>query len=216
MTGAMSKVTSLSKIAVFYGVRPYRAGEVLRWARQRRQSTIESRLPWWPFAAINGVAASLPPEAVVFEFGGGGSTLWLADLGAQVTVAEHDREWFEVLCQQLGDTATTLLSEPSTEGTISSVKTPGKFFDEYVGLIAAQPAGRFDLVIVDGRARVECGLAAMSKIRPGGIMLLDDSHRLRYEPLREALSGWARTDHRGLKIGSNKVAQTTTWVKPGP
>jgi hypothetical protein len=215
MTGAMSKVTSLSKIAVFYGVRPYRAGEVLRWARQRRQSTIESRLPWWPFAAINGVSAALPPDPVVFEFGGGGSTLWLADLGAQVTVAEHDREWFEVLRQQLGDTAETLLSEPATHGTIGSVKTPGKFFDDYVGLIAAQPDERFDLVIVDGRARVECGLAAMPKIRPGGILLLDDSHRPRYEPLWQALSGWVRTDYRGLKIGSNKVAQTSTWVKPG-
>ena len=216
MTGAISKATTLSRIAVFYGARPHRAGEVLRWARQRRQSTIDSRLPWWPFAAITSVAAALPADAKVFEFGGGGSSLWLADLGAQVTVAEHDREWFQVLREQLGDTATTLLSEPSTEGTIGSVKTPGKFFDEYVGLVAAQPDERFDLVIVDGRARVECGLAAMSKIRPGGILLLDDSHRFRYEPLRQALSGWARTDHRGLKIGSNKVAQTTTWVKPGP
>jgi len=211
----MSKATVLSKIAVFYSVRPHRAGEVLQWVRQRRQSTIESRLPWWPFAAINSVGASLPPNPVVFEFGGGGSTLWLADLGAQVTVAEHDREWFEVLRQQLGDTAVTLLSEPSAEGAIGSVKTPGKFFDDYVGLITAQPDERFDLVIVDGRARVECGLAAMPKIRPGGILLLDDSHRLRYEPLRQALSGWARTDYRGLKIGSNKVAQTSTWVKPG-
>lgn len=211
----MSKATVLSKIAVFYSVRPHRAGEVLQWARQRRQSTIDSRLPWWPFTAINSVGASLPPDPVVFEFGGGGSTLWLADLGARVTVAEHDREWFEVLREQLGDTAVTLLSEPSTEGTIGSVKSPGMFFDDYVGLIAGQPDEHFDLVIVDGRARVGCGLAAMSKIRPGGTLLLDDSHRPRYEPLRQALSGWSRKDHRGLKIGSNKVAQTSTWIKPG-
>jgi CheY-like chemotaxis protein len=211
----MSKAVVLSKIAVFYSVRPHRAGEVLQWARQRTQSTINSRTPWWPFNAINNIGASLPPNAVVFEFGGGGSTLWLADLGAQVTVAEHDPEWFEVLREQLGDTVVTLLSEPSTEGTIGSAKMPGKFFDDYVGLIAGQPDEHFDLVIVDGRARVECGLAAMSKIRPGGLLLLDDSHRPRYEPLRQALSGWSRTDYRGLKIGSDEVEQTSTWIKPG-
>jgi hypothetical protein len=80
--------------------------------------------------------------------------------------------------------------------------------------VADQGDASLDLVIVDGRARVACGLAAMAKVKPGGMLLLDDSDRPRYARLREALTGWHGRDYRGFKPGGGPVCQTTVWTQP--
>jgi len=38
----------------------------------------------------------------------------------------------------------------------------------------------FDIILVDGRRRVECCFAAMSRLSPGGVILLHDSCRKQY------------------------------------
>lgn len=43
--------------------------------------------------------------------------------------------------------------------------------------------GPFDLVFVDGRRRVECVLAALHVLSPGGVILLHDFCRLNYQRL---------------------------------
>ena len=46
--------------------------------------------------------------------------------------------------------------------------------------ICDEPDASLDLVVVDGRARVECARRAMPKVKPGGLLLLDDTSRERY------------------------------------
>jgi hypothetical protein len=190
--------------------------DVPRWVRDRKTTTIAGRKPWWPYRAADGVKAALPERPAVFEFGGGGSTLWLHDHGARLTVVENDRDWYEVLRDNLAETETVtlLLREAELSGEIGSQSMPGRYFDGYVATIADQTDESLDLVIVDGRARVACGLAAMPKVKPGGLLLLDDSDRERYTPLSTALSSWERTDYRGLKPGGGAPCQTTVWRRP--
>ena len=54
-----------------------------------------------------------------------------------------------------------------------------------------------DLIVIDGRLRAACLAAAMSALRPGGIILFDDSGRARY---RGAIAhcGLAEEHFRGL------------------
>lgn len=202
------------RIARFYATRPQRVGEVARLVAARGTSPLDRREPWWPFTAIDGVRSALPERPEVFEFGGGGSTLWLTDLGASVTVAEHEPEWVAVLEKALPPSAVVMTAAPTTTGAIRSVDHDDLFFDEYVALIDPVPEGTLDLVIVDGRARIDCGLRAMPKVKPGGLLLLDDSQRDRYARLRDALTGWERTDYRGVKFGGGGIAQTSTWRRP--
>jgi hypothetical protein len=209
-----TRARTVTEILSYVARRPSRAPEIRAWIRDRGRTTIDSRTPWWPYAAIQGVREALPPAAVVFEFGGGGSTLWLHDLGARVTCVEHHREWFGSLRQRLPEDVTLALREPTSTGAATSESEPGNFFDDYVCAVTEQADSTIDLVIVDGRARVACGLAAMSKIRPGGMLLLDDSDRPRYRPLLEALNGWDRTDYTGLKIGGGPPCRTTVWRRP--
>ena len=107
-----------------------------------------------------------------------------------------------------------MLREPQTTGSIESARPRGCYFDDYVAVACDIPDGSLDLVVVDGRARVACGLAAAPKVKPGGLLLLDDSARRDYTGLPEHLGGWTRTDYFGLKMGGGLPRQTSIWRRP--
>ena len=207
------RTQTVVKLAGDLARRPRLARELPVWLRHRNRTTMELRRPWWPYRAAEAVAAALPPGGRVFEFGGGGSTLWLHDLGATLTTVEHHKGWYEELRSLLPDDVTLILREPTSDGTASSESEPG-FFDDYVATIAEVADDSLDLVIVDGRARVACGTAAMDKVKPGGMLLLDDSDRPRYAQLVERLAAWPRTVHRGLKPGGGATFETSVWRRP--
>ncbi|MBY4383330.1 class I SAM-dependent methyltransferase [Rhodococcus fascians] len=208
-----NQVSSVKSLAGFYGLRPHRIGEIALWAQHRHKSTLELRLPWWNYATIEAVKAFLPSHARVFEYGGGGSTLWLHDLGARLTSVEHDSDWYAVLRETL-PAECMLIHRPAAQvGVTGSESTPGLFYDAYVHAIDEASDGTFDLVIVDGRARVECIAAAKGKVTPGGFLLLDDSDRTQYRRASELLTDWIRTDYRGAKPGGGGTVQTTVWAK---
>lgn len=211
-TGA-KRVWAAGRLAWTVAREPRRFADVPAWWRARSAPPAAVRVPWWPAAAVSRVRAHLSETSVVFEYGGGGSTWWLHGLGATVTTVEHDRNWYERLRVEVPGAVTLLLREPGRGGSVGSAVEAGSF-DAYVAAIADYPDDSFDLVIVDGRARVACGLAAMAKVRVGGLLLLDDSQRTRYAPLARALTGWPRTDVRGLKPGEVEISQTTIWTKP--
>ena len=181
-----------------------------QWLRDQSASPLAMRTPWWPYGAVAWVAESLPVGARVFEYGGGGSTLWLEDHSAVVTVVEHDEGWRTQLAAALRPGATLLFRPPAPSGAVTSVAAPG-YFDAYVAAIGDQADISLDLVIVDGRARVECARRAMPKVRPGGLLLLDDTDRARYRPAVEMLTGWERHVFTGLKPGQRLPAQTSVW-----
>jgi hypothetical protein len=180
------------------------------WWRARRRPVQTFQQPWWPRPVLALVASRISPGADVFEYGSGGSTHWLTSLGAKVTSVEHDPQWYDTVA---GWAANVILRQPTAEGAIRSASAPG-FYDDYVATIRDYPKESFDLVVIDGRARVACGLAAMHYVKPGGMLLLDDSQRPRYQPLCDALQGWVRTDVRGLKPLDIIISQTTIWTRP--
>jgi hypothetical protein len=171
------------------------------------------RRPWWPYGAVEWIAGYLPATARVFEYGGGGSTLWLQDNGAIVTVAEHDIAWHRQLQEELPAGTRVLLRPSEAAGTITSAVHDG-YFDSYVAAISDEPDASLDLAIVDGRARVGCVRQAMPKVRPGGLLLLDDTERPRYQLAVDLLDGWERRVFEGLKPGSPSPAQTSVWRRP--
>jgi hypothetical protein len=181
-----------------------------RWLREHSASPMVQRMPWWPFPVPAFVRGILPRGAGVFEFGAGGSTLWFEDLGAEVTAVEHDRQWFELIRSHTGSATRLLLREPSAHGSIASEAESG-YFDAYVGAIDSVPPASLDLVTIDGRCRVEAGMRAIEKVRPGGWLLLDDSWRPRYRPLLEALDGFDCQRFHGLRPGGGTPSTTSCW-----
>ena len=178
--------------------------------------------PWVTPAAVKLLELWLQPTDDVFEWGSGRSTLWMAPRVRSVTSVETNQEWFEKVrstAQRRGlrNVDLNLLSPgPNSEQS-----------DAYVSLLAE--AGRsFDLIYIDGSCRELCALAAPKRLKPGGLLLIDNSNwylpsgtsapssRLPEEgPL---LPEWVEflekvKDWRQIWT-SNGVWDTTIWVKP--
>lgn len=200
--------------ACYLATHPGQLRHAPRWVRQRSLTPLDLRAPWWPYDAAAWLQGQLPRGARVFEYGGGGSTLWLEDQGAAVSVVEHDETWCRQLSQALAPGTELLIRGIDAVGCIGSAVSGG-FFDSYVAAIDAQPDASLDLVIVDGRARVNCVQRAIGKVRAGGMLLLDDSDRGRYQSAVALLARWERYIFTGIKPGSPLPAETSIWRRPG-
>lgn len=164
--------------------------------------------PWWTYGAIDAVTAHLDAlggRARVFEYGSGASSVWLGARAAEVHSLEHDAWFADVMRRMLAerglDDVVTLreIAVPASDApAVPSGRSgeEGKDFASYVAAIDDVP-GEFDLVVVDGRARVACMEAAARRLAPGGVILFDDTQRARYRP-GIASSGLDVTAYRGF------------------
>ncbi|MBW0254598.1 class I SAM-dependent methyltransferase [Cellulomonas sp. PS-H5] len=147
--------------------------------------------PWWTYDAIEAVERHLEAlggAARVFEYGSGASSVWLGRRATEVHSVEHHAGFAEVMrrvlaAADLADTVTLHEVGPDDgpEPRVPSGRRgeEGRDYARYVEAIDAVP-GEFDLVVVDGRARVACLQAAARRLAPGGIVLFDDTQRPRY------------------------------------
>jgi hypothetical protein len=147
-------------------------------------------LAWWSYASISEVERFLAsrPAARVFEFGAGASTAWLARRAASVQSVEHDAEFIDVarrITAPFDNVRLTLVApqEPETPGRpeVASARKgwQGLEFAEYATSIE-RAGGQFDLIVIDGRARVECLRRSLPHLNEDGMILFDDVGRRRY------------------------------------
>lgn len=202
---------------------PHLLRHLPRWATDAkiRKDPLSRPQPWWHYDAIRFVEERLPQGARVFEYGGGASTLWLLGHGAQVVTIEDSAEWTEALLARAPHADVRLIEPSGGQIARAVVDWPA-----YADMINDQKADSLDLVIVDGVTRRLCVLAAADKVKPGGMLLLDDSQpppdvpswrpelRDLYTDLPNVLDGWSMTHLRGLKPGTWNPVQTTVWIKP--
>lgn len=158
--------------------------------------------------AAAAVEDLLDEDSRVFEFGSGYSTVWFAGLCDDVVTVEHDPQWAEEVERAL--------REARRWSKVELVKVEheddiGPSIDLY---------GDFDLVLVDclDRQRTEAVERAMSHVRPGGYLVLDDSHWSLLSVARRLLAGWTvveryNGDHT-RKSGITKAHQTTIYQRP--
>ena len=148
-------------------------------------------VPWWTFSAINEVEKFLNDREAtvrVFEYGPGASTIWLARHACSVTYVEHDEAFATKMNQAVQDQTniTGRLVEPIHRAPGEQIQCPSgiKGFERYdfVNYVEAirDTGGPFDLIVIDGRARVACLAEAAQHLRAPGMIVFDDSNRARY------------------------------------
>jgi predicted O-methyltransferase YrrM len=91
--------------------------------------------------------------------------------------------------------------------------------EELPRAVAALPDERFDLVVVDfleapAVTRIDVLKPAMRKVRPGGLLLLDDSDRPGYRDAFEMLSGWRFRKFVGVKDEWPEACETGIFRRP--
>lgn len=92
----------------------------------------------------------------------------------------------------------------------------GLCFNGYASAIDMYPDSFFDLVIIDGRSRPSCLKHSVSKVKPLGFLLLDNTERTWYlsrhtlpylQDYRLALDGFGPTP------GASWFTRTTIWER---
>ena len=179
---------------------PSSAPDVISWLRRDRRAPepLEVREPFMNRPARRRIATLVHPGTEVVEVGAGASTVWLDERGARVWSLEHDPAWAERVQDELRRPDSVHLVEPDFEGRHRSTMS-GQIFDSYLEKLGVLPASSADVVIIDGRCRVECVERLREVVRPGGWLVLDDSQRDRYLPGIALLDGWERIDAVGFK-----------------
>lgn len=172
-------------------------GHYPRWMGSFRpgRNSVNDESAWITFEALDYLNAHLRPEHRVFEYGGGGSTLFFCKRVAAVVTVEHHEEWFRVVEKTIKSkgyshwTGFFAPPEPVADGHLRQLHDPAHFkssspdmegmsFEKYARAIDPFGADEFDVILVDGRARTSCIVQAIPHLKTGGLLVVDNAERL--------------------------------------
>jgi SAM-dependent methyltransferase len=159
----------------------------------------------------------LKPRDQGFEWGSGRSTLWFAERVGSLVSVEHDPAWYQRIAAEIKSRAIKNVDYYLRQDE-----------DDYCRVADNCSLASFDFCLVDGVARDRCALSALSLVRPGGIVIVDNCNW--YLPMESRspysrkvrdgayTEGWALfwkkvKDWRHVWT-TNGVFDTALWVKP--
>jgi predicted O-methyltransferase YrrM len=155
--------------------RPVRSHRTPRYVYHRTRQVLYERAhpadPWLTPSAISLLATLLRPADTGAEFGSGRSTLWFAARVAALTSVEHDIRWHETVTARLKEHGLSNVDyilapddQPMERGGDSA----------YARTALAFPDASLDFALVDGHYRDYSAQFIMPKIKPGGILIVDN------------------------------------------
>ena len=168
-------IVQLLKKTYLYG--PYRAwktgplksdGWLRSFKEDRSVDGSGQPLPWITYPAIDFLKKRIRPDMVVFEYGCGFSSLWWASRVSAVVSVEHDRTWYEKM-------------KAAVPKNVNINHVVLEYGGAYSKKILEYDAA-FDIVLIDGRDRVNCARNSIKALKPGGVIVWDNSDREEYEP----------------------------------
>ena len=171
------------------------------WQSTQPDYLLTQAVPWITFDAARFLKSQLHKQKCVrvFEYGSGASTLFWLKHCDECTSVEHDPEWFEVITQRVTQAkkshhfdyrlvmphpinGSAALQDPSSPTDYLSTDSAftNYSFKEYVSQIDQFPEAHFDIILIDGRARPACIVHSLNKIKPGGMIIVDNADRSYY------------------------------------
>ena len=177
--------------------------------------------PWLSPTSILFFTKYLEKDMVGAEFGSGSSTLFFAPRISKLYSVEHNEEWYNLINEKLKG-----LNSSNVDYRFVLQNDKADFVDDvfdleekrdfeirrdYVNYFRALndiQDHSLDFAIVDGRARTECCHEILPKIKKGGILILDNSERKRYELVFEQLKDYEMYET------TNGLTNTTFWFIP--
>jgi hypothetical protein len=159
-------------------------------------------VPWVTLPFIDFIEPRLRPDMQLFEYGTGASTHFYATKVKQIDSVEHDAQWFEKVQACLPSNARLILVPLDRGGAYARS--------------CENWSASYDMIVVDGRDRVNCMKSALAALATDGVLVLDDSERAEYLEGCEALAqvGFKRIDFWGVSPGLAYRKCTTIFYRP--
>jgi hypothetical protein len=124
-------------------------------------------VPWLTYPAVEFLKKRINREMSVFEYGCGASTLWWALRVKNVFSVEHDKTWYDK----------TVINIPRNVNLMHMEIDQNNYYSK----IVKEYDGKFDIVVIDGRDRVNCAMNSVGSLKSNGIIIWDDSDRSEYQ-----------------------------------
>jgi predicted O-methyltransferase YrrM len=203
-----NNLTRLSRLVSHLVTHPRYVPRYLAHGLWTKRMPLDLGLPFFSYSAIEALEQILRPDMEVFEYGGGGSTLFFARRVRRVTTVENSAEWIERVGAKLrGENLSNVefLHHPLLEDDLAAFLASPYLF--------ALEGLRPDLILVDGRdkrkkLRQPCFYEAEKHIAPGGFIVLDNSWA--YPELRT--HNRARHWREFRSVGPSRIGVTTTDI----
>ncbi|TMU57496.1 class I SAM-dependent methyltransferase [Flagellimonas algicola] len=162
-----------------------------------------NELPWFTYSFIAFLEKRIHGEMSIFEYGSGNSTLWFAKKGCTLVSVEHDENWYRQMQLRLDST-------PKIEYLWRDLESKA-YSQEILNYSRA-----FDIIVLDGRDRVNCCLNALNSLKEDGVIIWDNSDREEYLEGYQFLesNSFKRLDFHGLgPINSGKWCTSVFYRK---
>jgi len=189
----------------------YRPVYAARLAAYKLYELRHSDEPWIAPGAVRFCIEHLDRQGIGLEWGSGRSTIWFGERLKSLISVEHDLHWHSKIKRQLEgkgyanvDYRYVPLNHDRSEPTVPYYEN----LPDYVRVAEECLDESLDFVVVDGHYRQACILAALPKIKTGGLLLVDNTNWL---PLGQwqVPSAWPIVHQ-----SANMMTETTIWQKP--
>jgi predicted O-methyltransferase YrrM len=199
---------------------------------QKHKDVYKNAIPWITFEAIAFLQGYLSKSMKVFEYGGGGSTLFFAKRVGELVTVEHNSEWYDGLVKEMAKITSinwkpNLIRPEKVEDTANlKIENPLDYFSDdenfrqhtfhqYASVIDQYPDDYFDVILIDGRVRPSCLLHSLKKVNKGGLLILDNADRTYYlKAFNDKLNNFQLlTNHVGPTPYLPWFTQTNIWKR---
>ena len=170
--------------------------------------------PWMRYREIEiieEILRNLKPRKCL-EWGAGYSTIRFPKIlnnNAEWICIEHEHEWF-LKIQDKKNSNTALFYIPANKFPWTDEFEDGCYSDLKDYIEFPRRFGKFDFILVDGRARTDCLVESYELVKDSGVVVLHDANRKHYHQhfqlyRYQVLFKDYRQDEGGLWIGSKGV-----------
>lgn len=146
-----------------------------------------NELPWFTYGCIYFLNSKLKNWFSVFEYGCGNSTIWFGKRTKSVISVEHNEDWHN-----------KMRSRFSKFANIKNVyrDLESKSYEKEILMYQKE----FDIIVLDGRERVNCSFNALNALKDDGVIIWDNSDRIEYQKGYDHLisNGFKRIDFYGM------------------
>ena len=194
---------------LYLAIRPQDIFPYLKFGALTQKTPLDIGMPWWSFGSVTAVSARVNPNHDVFEFGSGGSTLYLARRARSVTCVEHDGTWADEL------------ERAASRTKLENVCILRRKLDPYCpqefdgsSYLLALGGRKFDVIVVDGAEgdpslREKCFWRAEDYVNRGGMIIVDDAWR--YPRLKSENRSLRWTEYKGAGFCRRGVTSTCVF-----
>ncbi len=187
---------------LFIGIKLYPYLERIGWLRSLKDGLPFDRdgncLPWITYPIISFLNGKKLKDLTVFEYGSGNSTMWWSKRVSNITSCEHDFKWYNYFKEKIPSNVNYKYCELDYGGEYSK--------------IAQNCSEQFNIIVIDGRDRVNCAKSSLTALNSDGVIIWDNSDREKYREGYTYLldNEFKRLDFEGL--GPNSVDKTITSI----